>query len=278
MISVTTKIPAFPQAPPCTESVEAYGGGILGSGVVTGGSFSFTVPVGAAPTELYVEVYAQSTALGTFATSDLYLYESGGIAVTVGISRCEVFGRKLQPGQTLTVTWNIAAYGVGTVSPEYDVSLWTANGWFGDSAALSETVTSATSGSFEYTVPLGGARGSRVALRGGRRGRRVRQLLLHLWAGLLPGQSEPLRPQHGTRRGLRAHGGLANPADRDHRGTSSQEPPVCQDMATTGSMSPPQPRPRPHRELEWQGSPPSVSPGPWGMRLRVLPTAPPGAQ
>ncbi len=286
VISVTTEGPAFAGAT-LYESVEAYGGGILGSGVVTGGSFSFTVPVGAAPTELYVEVYAQSTALGTFATSDLYLYESGGIAVTVGISTVSKYSDgSFQPGQTLTVTWNIAAYGVGTVSPEYYVSLWTANGWFGDSAAVSEIVTSATSGSFQYTVPSGAPAGSQslyVAVDAAGACDNSCYTSGQVSYQVNPSPSA-LNMELGAGSGLTVGWLILLIVIivvalllvlLFRRGRAPKNPPSSY-MATTGSMSPPAPAPSTPPAAEWQGSPPCISPGRGGCASGT-PDAPPGS-
>lgn len=144
-------------------TVYSYTSGlVLASGTVTGGSFSYTVPAGGvAPTEIEALVVAQSPTLGLFASASYYVSQAAGITVTAGISTVSHYSDgSFQPGQTLTVTWTYSVYGPVQASTSYWVNLWNADGWYGDAPPLSATLTSSTSGTFQYTIPSGSAAGA----------------------------------------------------------------------------------------------------------------------
>jgi hypothetical protein len=162
-IAVQTSGAAFASAT-LFESTYIYADvSLLSSSVVTGDSFSVAIPSGVAPPELEVIVTAQSPTLGVFATGEIYLYESTGLDLSAGISTVSKYtDGSFQPGQTLTVTWSVSSYGPGSGSASSWVYLWNANGWNGDSAPLAEVLTTATSGSFQYTIPSGTPAGTQT--------------------------------------------------------------------------------------------------------------------
>jgi hypothetical protein len=145
------------------ETASVSTGAVLSSGLVTGGAFSITIPSGVAPPAVMVRVTAQSPTLGAFASSSYTIYEAAGMTLSVGVSTISNYADgSFQPGQTLTITWTKSTYGPGQAASAYWAELWNTNGWFGAAAPLSEVLTTATSGSFQYTVPSGSAAGTQT--------------------------------------------------------------------------------------------------------------------
>jgi hypothetical protein len=144
------------------ETVRSSSGAFLSSGVVVNDTFSITFPNTTAPPYVTVQATAQSPMQGVFASDQETLYEAAGMTVSVGISTVSQYSDgSFQPGQTLTVTWSTSTFGPGAPPTSYWVTLWTSDVdlEFGNPPAAA-VMTSATSGSFQYTIPSGAAAGT----------------------------------------------------------------------------------------------------------------------
>ena len=143
------------------ETVRSSSGATLSSGVVVNDTFSITLPSGVVPPYVEAIVTAETASLGVFASSEFDIYESEGAILNVGISTVSQYSDgSFQPGQTVTVTWSESNYGPGQPAMSYWVYLWNANGWFSEQAPLAVVLTSATSGTFSYTIPSGSTAGA----------------------------------------------------------------------------------------------------------------------
>ena len=147
------------------ETIRSSSGAVLSSGVVANDTFSLRFPSTAAPPYITVEVSAQTSALGVFASSDQTLDEAAGITVSVGISTVSSYSDgSFQPGQALTVTWSESTFGPGLGALSYWVALWTTEPTFFEdetAAPVAMVLTNATSGSFSYVIPSGSVAGTR---------------------------------------------------------------------------------------------------------------------
>jgi hypothetical protein len=144
------------------ETIRSSSGAFLSSGVVANDTFWFNIPNGTAPPYILVEVTAQSSALGVFASAQVRLDEAAEMTLSVGISTVSSYSDgSFQPGQNLTVTWSESTYGPGAAALSYWVELWTANEFFGnEEIPVASVLTNATSGSFQYQIPSGSPAGT----------------------------------------------------------------------------------------------------------------------
>jgi hypothetical protein len=260
-------------------------GTVLASGTVTGTTFSFVVPSTGVPTELYVYVYAQTPALGLIAGGTAYLTESYGVSMNVGISTVSQYSDgSYQPGQTLTITWSVSLLGGSVPTVAYYVGLYTVNGWDGDAGPVSWSLTSATSGSIQYTVPSGTSGTQTLYLTYGEAASCSTACYAVGQVSFLVNPSPSvLTMELGAGSGLTVGwlilllvivvvAVLLLLVMR--RGRTPKNPPSTY-VATTGTMSPPAPAPSTPPAAEWRESPP---PPTTGEAPPPLPNPPSGAQ
>ena len=132
---------------------ENYGeDGIVETGTVANNSaFTISVPSTAAPGEYYVVAYLGSSGSGTVASAQAYLDQAWGYFVAVGVSTPSSYSDgSYQPGQTLTITYQITPYGNAPLPVLYtfEVELY-------GSQVYDQISTPSTSGSFQITIPSG---------------------------------------------------------------------------------------------------------------------------
>lgn len=128
------------------------GSGLVASGTVANGSsFSVVVPSTGAPNRYYIDAYLSSATSGTLASSVLDLYQSWGYSVYVGVSTPSRYSDgSYQPGQTITVTYQIVPYGNAPLP-----TLYTFDVFMYGTQISSMISTPSTSGSVQLTIPSG---------------------------------------------------------------------------------------------------------------------------
>jgi hypothetical protein len=129
-----------------------YGGyGLVSSGTVgNGSSFSIAVPSTGAPDEY--QIYAYLTGgTGTVASAELNLYQSWGYNVFIGVTTLSNYADgSYQPGQSLTVSYQIAPYGNAPLPVFYTFEVF-----LGGTQISSLISTPDTSGTVQVTIPSG---------------------------------------------------------------------------------------------------------------------------
>jgi hypothetical protein len=128
------------------------GGGLLTSGTVANGSsFTINVPSTGAPTYYDIYAYLGSATAGTVASDYLELTQSWGYNVWVGIgTQSRYSDGSFQPGQTITINYQINAYGNAPLPVLYSFDVYLYSSQIG-----SIVTTTSTSGSFQFTIPSG---------------------------------------------------------------------------------------------------------------------------
>jgi hypothetical protein len=131
----------------------SYGdGGTVGTGTISNGSsIVIDVPSTGAPTSYWVYAYLSSTGAGTVATANLTVYQSWGYNIFLGVTTASSYSDgSYQPGQTVTVSYQISAYGNAPLPVIYTFTV----GLVG--TQISNLVsTPSTSGTFQVTIPSG---------------------------------------------------------------------------------------------------------------------------
>ncbi|MCI4365489.1 MAG: hypothetical protein L3K10_05450 [Thermoplasmata archaeon] len=126
------------------------GGGLVASGTVANGSsFTINVPSTGAPSHYVVYAYLSSAASGTLASATLTLSQSWGYNVLVGVTtKSDYSDGSFQPGQTLTVSYQIAPYGNAPLPVFYTFELLVYSTQIGSLIS-----TASSSGTFQFTIP-----------------------------------------------------------------------------------------------------------------------------
>jgi hypothetical protein len=131
----------------------SYGeGGVVGSGTVANGSsITINVPSSGAPSEYEVYAYLGSTSAGTVASANLDLEQSWGYNVFLGVTTASSYSDgSYQPGQTVTISYSIVAYGNAPLPVLYTFTIGL------EGTQVSNLIsTTSTSGSFQLTIPSG---------------------------------------------------------------------------------------------------------------------------
>ncbi len=92
--------------------------------VPTNGAVSYSVPSTSPATYYEVSVWAQSPTVGVYAYNTTTLYLETGFAVEVGISTPSSYSDgSYQPGQTIQVTWSLAAYSGASLPTSFSLYL-----------------------------------------------------------------------------------------------------------------------------------------------------------
>jgi hypothetical protein len=127
------------------------GGGLVTSGTVANGSsISIVVPSTAAPGYYYIQALLTGST-GTLAQATLELSQSWGYYVTVGVNTASSYADgSYQPGQTLTIGYQIAPYGDAPLPLFYTFSVS-----LGGTQVYNTITTTSTSGTFQVTIPSG---------------------------------------------------------------------------------------------------------------------------
>ncbi|MCI4334714.1 MAG: hypothetical protein L3K04_03695 [Thermoplasmata archaeon] len=133
-------------------TVASSSGVTLWSGVVTGGSISFNVPVVNTPSYVRVNVTAQSPTSGLLASGEVTIDEGNGYVLHASIStKSNYVDGSYQPGQTITIQYTIVpvsnAPAPGVISLYFETDQYVAN------QGSSFTQTTATSGSVSFKIP-----------------------------------------------------------------------------------------------------------------------------
>ncbi len=128
-----------------------YGGhGLVASGTVANdSSFTISVPSSGAPSSYEIYAYLGSPAAGTVASAVLTLNQSFGYNVIVGVSTLSKYSDgSFQPGETISVTYQISPYGNAPLPVVYTFHVALAGTQLGGLVS-----TTSTSGSFPLTIP-----------------------------------------------------------------------------------------------------------------------------
>jgi len=126
------------------------GGGYTTTGTVgNGSSFTINVPSTGAPSSYEIYAYLASSTAGTVASAYLQLTQSWGYNVWVGIgTQSHYSDGSFQPGQTITVNYQITPYGNAPLPVLYSFDVYLYSSQIG-----SMITTTSTSGSFQFTIP-----------------------------------------------------------------------------------------------------------------------------
>ncbi|MFZ0891476.1 MAG: hypothetical protein WB778_03720 [Thermoplasmata archaeon] len=135
-----------------TYALYAASGFTLQSGVLSGSSFSYTVP-STAPTDfLFATVIAQNPTLGVVGEGSDEIQENIGYQITAGIqTKSNYADNSYQPGQSVTLSYNLQGVNGAALPSLIEVGV-------APTGLLLNTptmyfVTSQTSGTFQYTIP-----------------------------------------------------------------------------------------------------------------------------
>ena len=126
------------------------GGGLVSSGTVTNDS-SITISVPSAGAPSYYEIYAYlgSATAGTVASAYVEVDQSWGYDVIVGVTTLSSYSDgSYQPGQTITVSYQIAPYGGAPVPVLYSFSISLYSTQLGSIIS-----TTSSSGTVQVTIP-----------------------------------------------------------------------------------------------------------------------------
>ncbi len=213
--------------------------GLVATGTVGSSNVvSYSVPGTGAATYYDLEVSAQTTATGVYATAGTDSELETGYSVEIGVSTASNYADgSCQPGQTIQVSWAVYWYSGLPLPPTYQVyiALGPLAFFFGPNVAVAETLaTTATSGTIglsdplEHPLGLTGDRGRGLRARsvqraGLRRGKQLHRLLLGPDGDHR--QRPPVASEPGARGRERVHGRDVDPPDRDHRGRAGAVPP-----------------------------------------------------
>jgi hypothetical protein len=135
-----------------TYALYAASGFTLQSGVLSGSSFSYTVP-STAPTEyLLATVIAQSATLGVVGEASDEILENSGYQITAGIqTKSNYADNSYQPGQSVTLSYNVQGINGAVLPPLLEVGAAPTGLLIGSPTMY--FVTSQASGTFSYTIP-----------------------------------------------------------------------------------------------------------------------------
>ncbi|HEV2317260.1 MAG TPA: hypothetical protein VGV89_06775 [Thermoplasmata archaeon] len=159
-ISVTTEGQVFSGAT-LYGSVTASTGGSLFSGVVSGTSFSVTIPKVGTPSYLYVTVAAQTSTAGVITSSEVELEEISGISISSSLQTASHYDDgSYQPGETVQIAFTISAHGNAVLGKAFIVDAYadTTLGYQGKS----EVETTSTSGTLSFTIPSSDSNGAQL--------------------------------------------------------------------------------------------------------------------
>jgi len=128
------------------------GGGLVSSGTVANGSsFTINVPSTGAPGSYTIYASLGSATSGTVATAMLRIAQSWGYTVFVGVTTQSSYSDgSYQPGQTVTVSYQISPYGNAPLPTFYTFAVYL----YGTQIS-SLISTSSTSGTVQVTIPSG---------------------------------------------------------------------------------------------------------------------------
>jgi hypothetical protein len=131
----------------------SYGeGGSLAAGTVANGSsITINVPSTGGPDSYTVYAYLSSAATGLVAATNLTITQSWGYNVFLGVTTASSYSDgSYQPGQTVTVSYQIAPYGNAPLPVLFTFTVGLAG------TQISNLVsTPSTSGTFQLTIPSG---------------------------------------------------------------------------------------------------------------------------
>ncbi|MGA8543098.1 MAG: hypothetical protein WB947_06140 [Thermoplasmata archaeon] len=139
--------------------------GLVATGTVGSSNVvSYSVPGTGAATYYDLEVSAQTTATGVYATAGTDSELETGYYVEIGVSTASNYADgSYQPGQTIQVSWAVYSYSGLPLPPTYQVyiALGPLAFFFGPNVAVAETLaTTATSGTIGLTIPSNTPSGS----------------------------------------------------------------------------------------------------------------------
>jgi hypothetical protein len=131
--------------------------GLVGSGSVANNSqITINVPSAGAPGYYYVYASLSSSGSGTVASAQLQLVQAWGYNVLVGVNTLSSYSDgSYQPGQTLTISYQISPYGNAPLPVLYtfSVSIYSTQ-------IFSQVSSPSSSGTFQITIPSNWPSGS----------------------------------------------------------------------------------------------------------------------
>ena len=204
-------------------------GGVTESGTVANGSsFALAVPSSDPPAYYLIEAWLESSTGATLATTSVEIDELSGFALILSLQTTSRYSDgSFQPGETLTFSYTLSAYGATTLPAVLPVHR---------GPREQSRLPGAAGCGFLRVLPghdpIEPAGRLRRGLHGtGRVGPERPELWLRLLLQLDPvhRQPEPVGTESGTLARLWSHGRLAHPADRDHpgrRGPGADVPPA----------------------------------------------------
>jgi len=133
------------------QGYSGYGGyGLVSSGTVTNdSSITISVPSSGAPSYYEIYAYLGSATAGTVASAYLEVEQSWGYNVIVGVTTLSSYSDgSYQPGQTITVSYQIAPYGGAAVPVLYEFSISLYSTQLGSIIS-----TTSSSGTVQVTIP-----------------------------------------------------------------------------------------------------------------------------
>ncbi len=153
-VSVQTQGQVF-QGAQLWQSVVDSSGNSLVSGPLNASSIGFTVPKVGAPSYITVSVAAQTSA-GIVGQASITLYEGSGIGITAGVSTASSYSDgSYQPGQTVSVSYNIFPIGTATLPKTFEVTIYPTWSFYGPGYGSKVVQTSSASGTISFTIPNG---------------------------------------------------------------------------------------------------------------------------
>jgi hypothetical protein len=159
-ITVTTAGQVF-QGATLYGSVTSGSGGSLFSGVISGTSFTVTIPKVAPPSYILVTVAAQTSAVGVITSAQTEIQQLSGIALSASLSTSSKYDDgSYQPGETVQIAYTITAHGSATLGKAFIVDVYpdTELGY----QAKTEIQTTSASGMVSYTIPSSLSNGAQL--------------------------------------------------------------------------------------------------------------------
>jgi hypothetical protein len=154
-VSVTTEGSIFQNAVLYRNVYDNFGN-VLQTGAFTGNQIQIVVPEVAAPSYIYVDVAAQDPVNGIVGQSSLEIQEGNGYTIVAGVSTVSNYvDGSYQPGQTISIHYQISTVGTQVLSKMFTVTLYeygTSLSSYGGEVSL---VTTSSSGTISYTIPSG---------------------------------------------------------------------------------------------------------------------------
>jgi hypothetical protein len=161
-VSVTTEGSVFANAV-LYRTVTDDGGNLLQSGAFTGDQIQIPIPTVGTPSDIEVSVAAQDPVNGIVGQASLEIEEGNGFTIAAGVATVSNYiDGSFQPGQTISIHYQIGTVGPAVLSKEFTVSIYSYGNVLSSQGGEMSVTTLSSSGNIAYTIPSGTPAGDQL--------------------------------------------------------------------------------------------------------------------